>query len=113
MRRILRVISICSTLPLLVAASLLALPGRGTLYGTDGRNGNLLTVDPTTGAGTLVGSIAGGIQIRSLAVDPATGILYAGTGGSQALLYRVDPTTGLGTLVSDTGLGKAMISRMD
>lgn len=95
------------------AAAIGALPGRGILYGSDGRAGNLLTIDPATGIGSVVGPIAAGQQIRSLATDPATGILYAGTGGNASRLYRVDPVTGAGTLVGDTGLGKAMISAMD
>ncbi len=110
----LRALCVCSILTVGASTALLALPGRGILYGSDGQGGDLLTVDPATGVGTLVGQIAGGTQIRSLATDPATGVLYAGSGGNVgALLYSVDPGTGVGTLVGDTGLGQAMISGMD
>ena len=89
-----------------------AAPGTGTLFGTDTNNGNLVTVNLTTGAGIIVGN-TGIFSVPSLAVDPTTGILYLGEGGGNPNLYTVDPTTGATTLVGDSGLGFAAISGMD
>lgn len=89
-----------------------AVPGTGTLFGTDAGGGNLLTIDPLTGAGTLIGHTSVG-NVPALAVDPTTGILYAGQGAGAPNLYTVDPTTGAATLVGDTGLGVAAIGGMD
>src|SRR4030095_2818936 len=89
-----------------------ASPGTGTLFGTDASGGHLITIDPLTGAGTIVGSMdIGGVP--ALAVDPTTGILYAGTGGGGPRLFTVNPTSGVTTLVGDTGLGFAAVGAMD
>ena len=49
----------------------------------------------------------------SLAVDPTTGIMYAGSGGGFAALFTVDPSTGAATFVGDTGLGFAAVGALD
>lgn len=71
-----------------------------TLYAVD-RTSNLYTVNPTTGATTLVG--ATGIDVLSaLARDPLTNTIYAATGGassSRACIYTINITTGAATLV--------------
>jgi hypothetical protein len=87
-------------------------PGAGALYGTDASGGNLITVDPLTGAGVVVGPMGAGV-VPALAVDPTTGVLYAGGGGAAASLYIVDRATGATTLVGNTGLGFAAIGGMD
>jgi Bacterial Ig-like domain (group 1)/Thrombospondin type 3 repeat len=97
---------------LVLSSPAYAAPGTGTLFGTDGNGGNLITVDPGTGAGTVVGPMAAGV-VPSLAVDPTTGIMYAGQGGGSPNLYTVDPTTGAATLVGNTGLGVAAIGGLD
>ncbi len=89
-----------------------AAPGHGILLGTDASGGRLITVDPTTGAGTVVGRIDVGF-IPALAVDPTTGTIYAGRGAGTPNLFRVDPMTGASTLVGNTGLGYAAISDLD
>jgi hypothetical protein len=89
-----------------------AAPGTGTLYGTDAFNGNLITIDPATGAASVVGPLGAG-PIPSLAVDPLTGIIYAGGGGGIPDIFTVDPATGAATLVGDTGLGIAAVEGLD
>ena len=89
-----------------------AAPGRGTLYGTDAFNGNLITIDPATGSATVVGSLGAG-PIPSLAVDPVTGIIYAGGGGGIPDIFTVNPATGAATFVGDTGLGIAAVEGLD
>jgi Bacterial Ig-like domain (group 1)/Thrombospondin type 3 repeat len=87
-------------------------PGTGTLFGTDANGGNLIMIDQSTGAGTVVGSMSAGV-VPALAVDPTTGAMYAGQGAGSPNLYRVDPNTGSATLVGNTGLGVAAIGDLD
>ena len=82
--------------------------GGGTLFGTDGSAGNLITVDVATGAGAVVGAL--GFSAPALAVDPTTGIMYAGGGGGGASIYTVDSSNGMATLVGSTGLGTAAVA---
>jgi len=77
-------------------------PAGTALYGTttvsilaDG----LITLNPATGAGTLVGPMGGGVGgIDSLAFDPTTGTLYGSTGfffdGSPGDEIVINPATG-------------------
>ncbi len=99
-------------LGMIPAAHLNAAPGGGTLFGTDAFNGNLITINPSTGVASLVGSLGVG-PIPSLAVDPETGVIYAGGGGGSPQIYTVNPTTGAATLLGDTGLGFAAVGGLD
>jgi hypothetical protein len=82
-----------------------------SLFGTDANAGNLLTIDPATGIGTIVGPMGIG-PVPALALDPTTGLMYAATGGGSADLYRVDPGTGATTLLGPTGLsdGESLVA---
>src|SRR5262249_54611680 len=93
-------------------AELRAGPGSGTLFGTEAIGGRLLTIDQTTGVGTFVGPMAAGV-VPGLAVDPGTGIMYAGRGGGFPFLYMVNPATGAATFVGSSGLGFAAIGALD
>jgi hypothetical protein len=73
------------------------------LFGTDASVGNLLTLDPATGMGTLVGPMGIG-PVPALALDPTTGTMYAAPSNGNADLYRVDPGTGATSLLGSTGL---------
>jgi hypothetical protein len=95
----------------LLAVQARAVPGGGTLFGTDGSSGHLIAIDPETGAGTVIGSM--GIEAPSLAVDPTTGTMYAGGPICCPDLYTVDKTTGAATFVGDSGLGFAAIGALD
>jgi hypothetical protein len=92
-------------------------PGTGTLFGTDAGGGNLITVDPQTGEGAVVGPMVGPESMAevfpALAVDPTTGLMYAGGGAGVPELVIVDPESGNLTLVGDAGLGFASIGGMD
>ena len=107
-------------LPAVVLATLCALstpevkaaPGTGTLLGTDAFFGNLITINPATGSASVVGPLGVG-QIPSLAVNPLTGIIYAGGGGGLPDIFTVDPATGAATFVGDTGLGIAAVEGLD
>ncbi len=96
----------------LPAQEVRAVPGTGTLFGTDASGDHLLTVNPVTGAGAIVGGMFIG-SVPSLAVDPATGTIYAGQGGGAPNIYTVDKGSGAATLVGDSGLGFAAIGGMD
>lgn len=84
----------------------------GVLFGTDASGGSLLTIDPATGSGTIIGSMGVGV-VPALAIDPTIGIMYAGGGAGRPNLYTVDPTTASATLVGDSGLGFAAVGGMD
>jgi hypothetical protein len=81
------------------------------LFGTQPGRG-LLSINTETGEGTFIGDM-GFLSTPSLAIDPTTGIMYAGRGDGNPNLYTVDPNTGATTLVSDTGLGLAAIPALD
>ncbi|MGH9909271.1 MAG: beta strand repeat-containing protein, partial [Nitrososphaerales archaeon] len=83
------------------------------LFGTDANGGHLLSIDTITGIGTIIGSLGSEVVFPSLAIDPTTGIMYAGSGGGSPFLYTVNQNTGVTTFVNDTGLGFASISGMD
>ncbi|MGH9797552.1 MAG: hypothetical protein ACRD5D_05280, partial [Candidatus Polarisedimenticolia bacterium] len=89
----------------------IAAPGDGRLYGTDGSGGNLYAIDPATAAATLIGPI--GFSVPAIAVDPTTGVLYAGRGSGTANLYRLNPLTGAPTLVGNAGIGAASIAGLE
>lgn len=109
-RKLAALAAVLSTLLVLPPAH--AVPGRGTLFGTDASGGNLITIDPVTGAGTVVGNMGAGV-VPALAVDPITGTMYAGTGAGFPALFTVDPATGAATFVGDTGLGFAAFGGLD
>jgi hypothetical protein len=77
------------------------------LYGVG--SSSLYTLNTTTGAASLVGSLGFFCDRNGLAFDSATGALYLNTGDSDDCgvnstnLYRVDTLTGLATLVGDNG----------
>lgn len=72
------------------------------MYAADGKVGvvgNLYTIDPSTGAATIVGPI--GFGLTGMAVHPS-GTLYgteSTNGGAGARLITIDRTTGAGTVV--------------
>jgi len=84
----------------------------GVCYGSTGsaeptNPGALITIDPLTGAGTLVGptGIIGedGPAVRALAIK-STGEMYAMSNTASSDLYSVNASTGAGTFVVNTGL---------
>ena len=83
----------------------------GRLFGTGASSGNLLEIDRATGVGRVVGSV--GFPVPSLAIDPTTGMMYAGSGGGFAALFTVAPASGVATFVGNSGLGFAAIGGMD
>jgi PEP-CTERM motif len=87
-----------------------AVPFAGTLYATDARNGNLLTVNTSTGAGTVMGQM--GFPAPSLAMNSG-GTLYAGEGRGNPNIYTVNPSNGSTTFVGSTGLGYAAVGALE
>ncbi len=83
---------------------------QGLIYASTGQGptpGNLLTVDTTSGAGTLLGSSSLG-GIPGLAIRPSDGMVFGVSANSQAngggRLYILDAVTAETTLVGNTGL---------
>jgi DNA-binding beta-propeller fold protein YncE len=75
--------------------------GTSTLFGSVA-SGQLITINRTTGAGTLVGGFGAIVGIDGLAIDPGTGTLYA-TSGFTGSLYTVNKTTAALTMVGPLG----------
>jgi sugar lactone lactonase YvrE len=78
----------------------------GTLYGVDTVGNDLYTVNPQTGAATLVGDLGVNLGSFGLTFDTNRNRLYLtslSTNTNQGL-YTVDPTTAAATLVG-TGFG--------
>jgi hypothetical protein len=71
-----------------------------TLFGADG-GGRLVTLDPTTGAATLVGDPGLSDFIEGLAFRPSDGALFAIDGGTHDTTVILNPTNG--SLVSTFG----------
>lgn len=76
----------------------------GTLFGLGGDGTNDLgTVDPGTGAFTIVGAL-GGVSLSDGGIDfDRSGRLWGIEDGGD--VFRVDPTTGLATVVATTRAG--------
>ncbi len=87
----------------------------GVLYGATGGVGSLYTLDPTTGAATLVGALVGATRasltygVNGLAFQPGTGTLYASTSpdspNSADSLVTINPATGQVTVIGPSGTG--------
>jgi len=85
--------------------------GNSTLYGSQPGAG-ILVIDPITANGQLISNT--GDVFPGLAIDAATGIMYAGGGGPVGpLIFTVNIETGMSTLVGNTGLGFASIPGLD
>ena len=72
-----------------------------TLYGVDNSTDQLITINTTTGAATVVGSLGFSI-VRGLAFDPNTSTLY-GVDALADQLITINTTTGAGTAVGPLG----------
>jgi PEP-CTERM motif len=74
-------------------------PGTNTLFASSGPSGpnpdSLFTLDPNTGAATLVGAVGTTFGVADLAIDNS-GTIF---GHDFTSLYRIDPNTGAGTIV--------------
>jgi hypothetical protein len=80
-------------------------PSTGVLYGSaTGTLDELITIDTSTGAGTVVGPL-GFNRVRGLAFDGATGTLY-GVDATTDQLITIDKTTGAGTAVGPLGYNR-------
>ncbi|MBK8975442.1 MAG: hypothetical protein IPM29_05915 [Planctomycetes bacterium] len=83
-------------------ANSMAIDGSGTVY-IHQRSTGLATVDPATGAATIVCRLTA-LDVRGLAYSP-TGVLYAVVdGGSADSLFTIDVATCSASLVGATGL---------
>lgn len=87
----------------LAAAALPATPALSfTIYAIDNNADTLLTLDRTTGAKTVVGSLGTAVSFGDLAWDGST--LYLLGGRNNNALYSVDRTTGAATLIGSHGV---------
>ncbi len=75
----------------------------GAIFGFDDAGDNLVSIDPNTGAGTIIGSLGvdAGLFAQDADFDPTTGNLYWTTfNGSSGELRSVDVNTGNSTLIT-------------
>ncbi|NQU47796.1 MAG: hypothetical protein HQ519_04050 [Planctomycetes bacterium] len=75
-----------------------------------GANGDLHSIDPTSGQSTYIGSTGQHTELWNGLAQNSLGQLFAATGDWQPgySIYEIDPNTGAGTFVTDTnftGLG--------
>ena len=85
-------------------------PNTDTLYGSDVNTNQLLTINTSTGAGAVVGSLGlGEVDVRGLAFDPNTNTLYGSENISDQLL-TIETSTGAATVVGSLGLGNANVN---
>ena len=86
----------------------LTFAGDGTLYAVTRDTNSLYTLDPATGAGTLIaggGTLQG--RLSGLEYVAATGTLYGTTSGDHPVeqaLVRIDVTTGVDTVLTYDGM---------
>ena len=71
----------------------------GTLYGSTGNSNQLITINTTTGAGSLVAPISGTLGNVTEIEFRADGVLFGSTGGGNAEMVTINITTGVATLV--------------
>jgi len=105
-----RMLPVCLVLAGLFLGLLMSNPARAqVLFASTGLadGGRLLTIDPTTGVGTLVGNVAEGAtnfsRVTGLAINSAGEMLGTGLGD----LFRVDPSTGEATSIGLLGFRTA------
>jgi|GEM_PF-1337545 len=83
-------------------------PVNGTFYGSDATA--LYTIDPATGASTLVGAFGTTLMI-DIAMNTA-GEMYGHDIGTDSI-YSINPTTGVATLIGPTGYAANYAQGMD
>ncbi len=91
----------------------LAINGQGKAYAI-GLDGNLYSVDKSTGTTSLIGStgVAPAEVLQSAVFDTKTGTLYwaAINADKTSSLYEVDPTTGTATKIRDFNDGEEFVA---
>jgi hypothetical protein len=83
-------------------------PISGVMYGVNGTDDSLYTINTTTGAPTLVGAVGntlGAIGGMDFSADGSTLLL-----SDAGELFKIDKTTGLGTIVGDTTRNDSALS---
>jgi len=77
----------------------------GTLYGSTGNSNQLITINTTTGAGSLVAPISGTAGNVTEIEFRADNVLFGSTGGGNSEIVTINPTTGVATLVGIHAFG--------
>ena len=93
----------CRSILIAFAIALVAIvPSFATTVYVVADNDNLYTIDPTTGATTVVGNM--GVEMTDIALSNGVmfGVSFPATGADS--LYLIDPNTGATTLVGSTGV---------
>ena len=79
-------------------------PNTATLYGVDDSSNSLITIDPTNGLATIVGTAGalGSSSVEGLAFDPNANVLYGADDTSNELV-TIDTTMGTLTVIGPLG----------
>lgn len=87
----------------------------GAFIGVSADNHDVYSVNPATGATSLIGSSGFNFLDRiGLAVSPSTDVtFFSGTVGGQSELFTVNTTTGVFSLVGDIGTPGELTSGLD
>ncbi len=85
--------------------------GKSYASSTDGFESSLYSVDPATGAATLIGTDTSVDLIIDISID-CDGAIYGHDVASDSI-YTIDPATGLATLVGATGVDSSFAQGMD
>jgi hypothetical protein len=81
-------------------------PATGVMYGVDTSGDQLITIDPATGAGTVVGPLGVAVAaIGALDVDQASGELVLFADPTSTKVYTVNKATGAATIVGSLPFG--------
>src|ERR1700722_8332048 len=92
---------------LLSTIVLLAAPAFATVIYVSGTDDNLYTINPTTGATTLVGNM--GVEMSDIAIDNVGptptmfGVSLPPNGSTDSNLYSINMNTGAATEIGSTG----------
>ncbi len=88
-------------------------PQTGVLYGVDTTGDLLVTIDPTTGAATVVGGLGVTVQfIGGMDFDNETNELFFAGDPTDTKLYRLDIATGAATFLGNLGVGSSSIASL-
>ena len=91
----------------------IAFDGSDVLYGIDDTNNQLVTLDTTTGAASVIGPLGFSTSSeQGLSFDPVTGTLWMVNEGNHSL-YTINLTTGAATFMANLGFDFESLAIID
>ena len=94
--------STTSSVSVAIGVAAISVRSDGVLFGTNSTS--LYTINPTTGAATLIGSLGiSGATYFDLRFDTSGHLYFTSDSGSTATLYSINTTSGAATLIGSIG----------